>query len=99
MIVFLLFYSFTCTSFLTFAESISPESFIGRTIQELDLRKRFAISLVTIKRMETKPQFLGFKKREIETIIGVPMPSTLVERGDVLVMFGHKKSIQQVLGG
>jgi trk system potassium uptake protein TrkA len=49
--------------------------------------------------METKPQFLGFKKREIETIIGVPMPSTLVERGDVLVMFGHKKSIQQVLGG
>ena len=91
--------SFAFTSDFTIAEAIAPESFIGCTIQELDLRQRFEISLITIKRMETKPQLLGLRKREIESIIGVPAPTTIVERGDVLVLFGHKKSIQQVLEG
>lgn len=91
--------SFAFTPDFTIAEAIAPESFIGRTIQELDLRRRFEVSLVTIKRIETKTQFLGLKKREIKAIIGVPTPSTVVERGDVLVVFGHKKSIQHMLEG
>lgn len=91
--------SFAFTPDFTIAEAIAPEAFIGRSIQELDLRRRYEISLITIKRMQTKTQFLGLKKREVETIIGVPTPSTVVERGDVLVLFGHKKSIQKTLEG
>jgi len=89
--------SFAFTSDFTIAEAIAPESFIGQTIQDLDLRERFEVSLITIKRIETRPQFLGLRKHEIETIIGVPRPSTVVERGDVLVLFGHKKCIQKML--
>ena len=89
--------SFALTSDYTIAEVTAPDSFIGRTIQELDLRKRFEISLITIKRTESKSQLLGFKKREVVTIIGVPTQLTMVRQGDVLVVFGHKKSIQMML--
>lgn len=89
--------SFALSSEYTIAEVAAPDSFIGHSIQDIDLRRRFEISLITIKRTVTKPQLLGFRKREIETIIGVPTALTAIERGDILVVFGTKKAIQRML--
>ncbi len=89
--------SFALSSEYTIAEVTAPDGFVGQTIQELDLRKRFEISLITIKRMEKKTDLLGFRSRDIEIIIGVPTASTVVERGDILVVFGNKKAVQNLV--
>jgi K+/H+ antiporter YhaU regulatory subunit KhtT len=36
------------------------------------------------------------RKRDIESIVGVPEPATQIERGDVLVVFGRKKEIERM---
>ncbi len=88
--------SFALSSEYTIAEVNVPDSFVGKTVQELDLPHRFEISLITIKRRVLKGQLLGFKKREVETILGVPPATQCVEQGDVLVVFGRKKAIQRM---
>lgn len=88
--------SFSLNSEYTIAEVTAPDEFIGQIVEKLDLRKRFQISLVTIKRIGHESRLLGFKTKEVETIIGVPLPATTIERGDVLVVFGSKESIQQL---
>lgn len=88
--------SFALNSEYTIAEVTVPDGFIGRTVEELVLQKRFEISLVTIKRMGKKREFFGLRKKEMETILGVPLPATRLERGDVLVVFGAKQAIQRL---
>ena len=88
--------SFSVTADYSIAEITAPDSFVGQTVQKLDLRTRFEISLITIKRIATTTDLLGLRKRRTETIIGVPTPGTTVERGDVLVVFGNKNAIKKL---
>jgi trk system potassium uptake protein TrkA len=88
--------SFELSSDFTIVEVRAPESFVGTTLRELNLQERFDVSLITIKRTARKKQLLGFKTREVETILGLPTASTVIERGDLLVVFGTKKAIQRL---
>lgn len=75
----------------------APKSFVGKTLQELDLRTRFNINLVTIKRT-LKVQNPRTNQEEIkERIIGVPTPGTVIEEGDILIVFGREKDISKVI--
>lgn len=88
--------SFAISSEFTIAEVTVPDGFIDRTVGELALQERFGISLVTIKRIGKKKELLGLRIRDVETILGVPLPSTRLERGDILVVFGAKQAIQHL---
>ena len=88
--------SFSVTTDYSIAEIAAPDDFIGQTVQQLDLRTRYEISLITIKRMGTSTDLLGLRTRRVETIIGVPAATTTIERGDVLVVFGSKNAINHV---
>lgn len=68
------------------AQIQAPEEFIGRTIRELDLRRRYGINLITIKRAENG----------IDKVIGVPEPDMKIEKGDILVVFGKSKDIDSI---
>jgi trk system potassium uptake protein TrkA len=88
--------SFAVSAEFTIAEVTAPESFIGKQVVELSLRERFEISLIMIRRMERRKSLMGFGKKEVETVIGVPRNDTVINRGDVLVVFGTKKHIEQM---
>lgn len=90
--------SFAVSSDHSIAEITAPDSFIGQTVLKLDLRTRFEISLITIKRIAITTDLLGLRKRETETSIGVPTPGTTIERGDILVVFGSKDAIKKITG-
>jgi len=83
----------------TIMEVNAPEWMLGISLQELRIREKFEVSLVTIKRDETRRGPLGFGRRTARTVIGVPLPTTVVERGDTLVLFGTEKQIQKMLNG
>jgi trk system potassium uptake protein TrkA len=62
----------------------APESFDGKTVMDLQLRQKFNVNLVLIKRSdETRA-----KKTEKGPIIAVPMPGTVVYQGDILMVAG-----------
>jgi trk system potassium uptake protein TrkA len=91
--------SLTLGSDYTIMEVNAPDKMIGHTVQELQMRERHDVSLVTIKREKVRRGLLGIGQKAIQTVVGVPLPTTMVERGDRLVLFGTEKQIQQMLNG
>ena len=75
---------------IDFAEGYSlarikaPASFDGRTVMDLQLRQKYNVNLVLIKRGEHSKQ----KKEEKGRIINVPMPSTIIYEDDILMVAG-----------
>lgn len=64
----------------------APEFILGKTIGELDLRGKYGINLITLKR---------FSSDEKGTVLGVPHPDWTFEEGDDLVLFGTEDSIKK----
>ncbi len=73
----------------------TPRAFVGKSLQELDLRIRYNVNLVTIKREVTTVS--GDIKETKETIYGVPTASTILEANDVMVVFGRDKDIRKIV--
>lgn len=89
--------SFSISTDYTIIEATVPEAFVGRTLEQLALPANHRVSVVTIKRQEMRPRLLGFGKRSVEHILGIPSAETTLERGDVLVVFGRKQDIEKLL--
>lgn len=62
----------------------APASFNGKTVMDLQLRQKYNINLVAIKRDEGGKA----KKSEKGGIINVPMPNTQIFEGDILMVAG-----------
>jgi trk system potassium uptake protein len=61
----------------------APRSIVGKTIAELELRRRFRINLVAIKRVTTDAD-----KRVVEQFNPVPLPTEVIGQEDVLALVG-----------
>jgi len=62
----------------------APASFDSKTVMDLQLRQKFNVNLVLIKRGDESHA----KKTEKGPIIAVPMPGTVVYKGDILMIAG-----------
>lgn len=70
----------------------APPSFDGKTVMDLQLRQKYNVNLVLIKRSdETRAQ-----KTEKSPIINVPMPGTIVYRGDILMVAGSDTDLARL---
>lgn len=63
----------------------APPSFNGQTVLDLQLRQKYNINLVAIKRGENAAYHQGEEK---DSIINVPMPNTVVYTDDILMVAG-----------
>lgn len=61
----------------------APPSIVGKTIEELNLRRRFRINLVAIKR-----ETANATGRTVEQFNPVPLPTEVVRDGDILALVG-----------
>ncbi len=62
----------------------APPSFGGKTVMDLQLRQKYNVNLVLIKR---NGEAWGHKS-ERDSIINVPTPDTVVQEGDILMVAG-----------
>lgn len=62
----------------------APPSFDGKTVMDLQLRQKYSINLVAIKRDEHSK----VKRSEKGGIINVPMPDTTIYKDDILIVAG-----------
>ncbi len=78
------------------SEIETPENCIGKKIKELNFRQEFDINIITIIRYHKKKNILGhvYKTKQV---LGTPGPDTVLEKKDVLVVFGKDKNIKRLL--
>ncbi|MHC4476383.1 MAG: potassium channel family protein [Planctomycetota bacterium] len=70
----------------------APASFSDKTVMDLQLRQKYNVNLVAIKRNE---QGKG-KKAEKTGIINVPMPNTVIYESDILMVAGSDADLAKL---
>ncbi len=77
------------------AEIKAPPNIVGRTIEELNTRDNYSLSLITLKEGEE----IKSKGRILQEhhIKGVPVSSTVIEGNDFLIVFGKDKDIKKFI--
>ncbi len=85
--------AFDLTDDYSIAEITAPRDFAGKTVLASNIRDEYKLNVITIVRKEKKSNLLGVE-REKKSVIGVVNAETVIEKGDVLVVFGAKKDIQ-----
>lgn len=65
----------------------APESFFGKTLRQLDIRKKYEINVVAIRRTVETTDGEGIK-RTSQFVISVPLPDTAIQEGDILLLIG-----------
>jgi trk system potassium uptake protein TrkA len=70
----------------------APASFDGKTVMDLQLRQKYNVNLVAIKRNQQSKA----KKSERVGIINVPMPSTVIYQGDTLMVAGSDPDLAKL---
>ena len=70
----------------------APPSFDGKTVMDLQLRQKYSVNLVLIKRGEHATKV----KNEKGKIINVPMPSTVIYQDDILMVAGSDADLAQL---
>lgn len=77
------------------AEIKAPKGCIGRAIESIELRNKYELTLVTIKRA------FDIKKKTGDCVeqhvIGVPKSDMVIQERDTLVIFGTSKSLQRFM--
>ena len=70
----------------------APASFDGRTVMDLQLRQKYNINLVLIKRAENAEK----TKEQDGKIINVPMPGTVIYQDDILMVVGSDPDLAKL---
>jgi len=70
----------------------APANVVNRAIEELELRKRYKLNLITIKRKQLKKG-----NQPEEHIVEFPDPSTIVESTDNLIVLGQINDINRFI--
>lgn len=65
-------------------------------VSEADIRKEFYLNILTVIKLVDKTNLLGIKTQE-KQVVGVITPEYLLEQGDILLLFGKIKNIQEFL--
>ena len=70
----------------------APLSFDGKTVMDLQLRQKYNVNLVLIKRAENS----GKTKEQNGKIINVPMPGTIIYQDDILMVVGSDPDLAKL---
>ncbi|MBI5359972.1 MAG: TrkA family potassium uptake protein [Planctomycetes bacterium] len=73
----------------------APEKFHGKTIKELDIRNKYDINLIAIKRILPVGKPSEGKTKIV--LNAVPRPNDVIEPSDILIVVGDDKSIEELL--
>lgn len=71
------------------AEVPAPMGFDGKTVRELDLRNRFGVNVLMVKRRDAE----GVERER------VPQPEDVIHHGDLLIVMGKEKDLERFRHG
>jgi len=88
--------SFELTGEFSIVEAAIPKRFVGKTVLEVGFRKNYDVVLLTTIRVAEEKNLIGVK-RKVNKVQGVASSMTLLNEGDILVMYGNIKDIERLL--
>jgi trk system potassium uptake protein TrkA len=77
------------------SEIKAHKSFMGKSIEELNIRATYSLNIITILRRKHKTNLIGVSTSHLE-VIGIPTGDTTIEEDDVLVVFGLNEKISEI---
>lgn len=77
------------------SEIKTPPQFIGKSIVELNIRATYKLNIITILRKREKTNIIG-NTTSIMEVIGIPAADTIIEKDDILVVFGSNDNISRI---
>jgi len=77
-------------------EAVIPQKYIGLSIRDADVRKRYNVNILTIKHDREVTNLVGSNVMKTK-IIGVVSPDYVFEANDVIVAFGNMNDIKKWL--
>lgn len=73
----------------------APDSMVGYSLEDLEIRKRYQLNLITIKRLSEAGQKIGLPKQYRP--IGILDGQTKIQKDDRLLLVGHKDDVDKML--
>ncbi|WP_138431569.1 potassium channel family protein [Fodinibius saliphilus] len=80
---------------LAMFEVEAPDAMVGYTLKELEIRKRYELNLITIKRSQKLEGEIG--PEEQYKPIGILRGSTKIKKGDRFLLVGRKEDVDKLL--
>lgn len=88
--------SFELTSDYSIVEMEVPEKFAGKTIGQIGFNRNFRVIVLTTMKQVKELNLLGTAKL-VKKLYGTATAETVLNKGDVMVIYGHKKNIAKIL--
>ncbi len=79
---------------LKLVEVITPATFVGKALKDLDIRKKFNINVISIKRSRTEIDDMG--NPTTEEVVFAPTPNDILQQNDIMVLIGSDLSINSL---
>lgn len=76
-------------------ETVAPTKFINKTLEELDVRAKYGINVIAVRKKEPIVTEKGESEIKAKLIIA-PEARYVIEEGDILVVIGEKKAIEKL---
>jgi len=88
--------SFELTGEYSIIEVKVPEKFVGKTVLEVGFRKNFGVVVLTTISMVEEKNLIGIP-RKVSKVQGVASSKTILNSGDILVMYGNSHDLERLL--
>jgi trk system potassium uptake protein TrkA len=88
--------SFELTKDFSIVEITVPRKFHKKTVEEIGFQNNYNLVVLTTIRKEEKRSIIGIKN-VIDVVQGVVLPETVLEEGEIMVVFGANNDIQKLL--
>lgn len=88
--------SFELTEDFSIVEADVPQKYINRTIEDINLREKYKLLILTILKKEEVESVIG-QTRTATKAQGVPSSNYILKKDDILVLYGSNADIQQFL--
>ncbi|GAB4332434.1 MAG: TrkA family potassium uptake protein [Calditrichia bacterium] len=72
----------------------APENLLGKTLEELRIRSKYNVNLITIRRSVVETQKDGTEI--VRQQILMPAADTVIQESDILILFGKKQDIARL---
>jgi trk system potassium uptake protein TrkA len=90
--------SFELTDQYSVVEVVIHGKFVGKTIEEVGFNKDYNVIVLTIMKTVSEKNKIGdFKKEPKLQIQGVAKAETILNEGDIMVLYGNNKDIRNLL--
>ncbi len=89
--------SFELSSEYSIVKVKVPERYEGKLLSETDIRTKHNINVLAVILKIHKRNFLGLRQSVMD-VKGIAKADTLLDKDEILVIFGHVKDIEKFLG-